>query len=190
MFGLLHQYLVEYRQVFLQGIGQLQLVRQHAVYDVASQQIKPPFNAIQVNVDAQSGPLQPLISFIAKHLNITEEKAFELYHSFCQQLKTDLETTGQIVWDDFGILKKANSEKPVFEPLGALQIYHEPVVANRVIRQGASHAIMVGTNETTNHAMREMLEETTVIRDRWWIGAAALAASAIVLIVLRKMGYM
>lgn len=190
MFGLLHQYLVECRQVFLQGIGQLKLVRQHAVYDVASQQIKPPFYNIELDADAQPGPLQPVTAFIAKQLKVSEEKAFELYHSFCNQLKTELDSSGEIAWQNLGSIKKATNEKPVFKSLEALHEYQQPVAAPRVIREGASHNMMVGTTETTNHAMREMLEETTVVKDRWWIGAAILAASSIALIVLRKMGYM
>jgi hypothetical protein len=190
MFGVLHQYLIESRQVFLQGVGQLKLVRQHAVYDVTSQQINPPSYNIQFEVDAPPSALQPITTFVAKQLQVPEDKALEMYQSFCQHIKNELENKGAFALFNIGTLTKANNEKPVFEPLVTLQQYHQPVAAVRVIREGASHNMMVGTTETTNHAMRELLEETTSVRDRWWIGAIILAAASIALIVLRKMGYM
>ena len=52
--------------------------------------------------------------------------------------------------------------------------------------------MMVGTTETTNTAMIEMLNEqgNQLTRDRWWIAALVIGLASLVLIFLKKMQYL
>ncbi len=192
MFGLLHQYLIEHRQVFLQGMGRMQLLQQPAAYDVANQQLTAPQNIIQFDANAEAGPLQPVMAFIARQLNTTEENAFAVYHSFCLHLQHDLEVNRLVYWDHLGAFQKDETGKAIFVATNDLDDYYEDVPAIRVIRQGATHTLMVGTTETTSTAMKEFLEEQPVVvvpKQRWWLSATAIAVVSVILIVLKKMGY-
>jgi hypothetical protein len=192
MFGLLHEYLVENRGLYLRGTGQLQIVHQPASFDVANQLLNPPHNTIRLQSSQQAGSLQPLMAFISRQLGIAEENAFSLYEAFCNQLQQDIENRRQVNWHHLGTFKKDETGNTIFIEEPALSHYNEAVTAKRIIRKNASHAMMVGTRETTNTAMRELLGEQpeAVVKSRWWIAATILGIISIALIFLKKMHYL
>jgi len=191
MFGLLHQYLVENRSVYLRGTGQLQLIHQPASFDVTNNLMHAPCNSIRFQNSEQAGSLQPLMSFLSRQLNIAEENAFSLYEAFCNQLQLDIESRQEVNWTALGIFKKDATGNTVFIADQRMAGYNQPVEAIRVIRHGAPHQMMVGTRETTNTAMKELLgngqSESITTRSRWWIPALLLGLAALVLILLKKM---
>ena len=191
MFGLLHQYLVENRSVYLRGTGQLQLIHQPASFDVAHKLIHAPHNHIRLQNSEQAGSLQPLMSFLSRQLDIAEEIAFSLYEAFCNQLQQDIDNRQDVNWTDLGTFKKDDTGNTIFIASQHLSGYNQPVEAIRVIRQDVSHQMMVGTRETTNKAMRELLRneqsEIVVTRNRWWIPALIVGIAAILLILLKKL---
>jgi hypothetical protein len=192
MFGLLQEYLVQNRSLYLRGTGQLQIVHQSASFDVANQLLNPPHHVIRLQNSQQAGSLQPLMAFISRQLDIAEENAFSLYESFCNQLQLDIENRRQVNWHQLGTFKKDETGNVVFVGVKHLSDYNEPVTAKRIIRRDASHAMMVGTRETTNTAMRELLSEQveTTAKSRWWIAATVLGIISIVLILLKKMNHL
>ena len=192
MFGLLHQYLVENRSLYLRGTGQLQLIHESAPYDAANQLIQPPHSKIYLQTSEQAGSLQPLMRFLSHHLNMAEENVSSLYESFCNQLQQELEEKQQVHWHNLGLLRKDAVGSLIFQPDSRLSAYNLPVAAERIIRQGATHNMMVGTTETTNTAMIEMLNEqgNQVTRNRWWVAALVIGLASLVLIFLKKMQYL
>jgi len=134
MFGLLHQYLVENRSVYLRGTGQLQLIHQPANFDVANKIIHAPCNSIRLQNSEQAGSLQPLMSFLSRQLHIAEENAFSLYEAFCNQLQQDIEKKQEVNWADLGTFKKDLTGSIVFIADQRLSGYNRPVEAIRIIR--------------------------------------------------------
>lgn len=192
MFGLLHQYLVENRALYLRGTGQLQLIHQPASFDVAHQLLNAPRDTVQLKTSQQAGSLQPLIAFLSRQLDIAEENAFSLYESFCNQLQQDIESFQQVTWDHLGVFKKNQKGHTIFIPDPVFAEYNEALPAKRVIRQEASHTITVGNLETTNTELLETLSEPqeVVPKIRWGLAASILGIISIVLIILKKMNYL
>ena len=192
MFGLLHEYLVESRSLYLRGTGQLQLVHQPASFDVANQLLNAPRSVIKLHGSRQAGSLQPLMAFISRRLNVAEENAFSLYEAFCNKLQQDIEHKRQVDWLHLGVFKKDETGTTVFIEDPALTTYNEAVPAKRIIRKHASHAMVVGEYETTNTAMREMLNEQVEVveKSRWWIPALVIGVISVVLILLKRMHYL
>ncbi|MES2646049.1 MAG: hypothetical protein V4717_04180 [Bacteroidota bacterium] len=192
MFGLLHQYLVENRSVYLRGTGQLHLVNQAASFDVANHQLLPPVSRVQLSPNEQAGSLQPLVSFISRQLDVPEENAISIYEAFCNKLQQDLATHSKVSWQNLGEFAKDAVGNTVFNPDERLAQYNLPVTARRIIRANTTHNMMVGTRETTNTAMMELLgeQEPARVQNRWWIAALILGLTAITLIFLKKMQYL
>lgn len=192
MFGLLHQYLVENRSLYLRGTGQLQLVQEAATYHVADQLLLPPRTSIHLQNNEQAGSLQPLVTFLSHHLQVAEENAFSLYESFCNQLQEDISVKQQVSWSNLGVFQKDGTGVVVFQQDARLSNYNQPVQAERIIRHGATHNMVVGTTETTNTAMIERLSEQTdqPVKSRWWIAALVIGITSLLLIFLKKMQYL
>ncbi len=192
MFGLLHQYLVENRSVYLRGTGQLQLIHESATYDVANQLLLAPHTTIYFQNSEQAGSLQPLMAFLSHHLKIAEENAISLYEAFCNQLQEDLSEKKRVSWKNLGVFQKDAIGAIIFQQDAKLANYNQPVQAERIIREGAIHNMMVGTTETTNTAMIEMLSEYTghPVKERWWVPALIIGIASLVLIFLKKMNYL
>ncbi|CAN5733428.1 hypothetical protein BH10BAC3_BH10BAC3_23920 [soil metagenome] len=192
MFGLLHQYLVENRSVYLRGTGQIHLEHQPASYDVANKVLHAPHTLIHLHANEQAGSLQPLMAFLSSQLQVAEQTAFSLYEAFCNQLQQDIENKTHVTFTSLGVFKKDAVGSTVFLPDMRLSAYNTHVQAHRVIRHGTTHNMMVGTRETTNTAMIEMLQDQQTdepVNSRWWIAATIMGVVAIVLILLKKMQF-
>ena len=193
MFGLLHQYLIENRSVYLRGTGQIRLVHQPASFDVAHKLLRAPHTLVRLQPNEQAGSLQPLMAFLPSQLQVAEENAFSLYEAFCNQLQQDIENQKQVTFASLGVFKKDAIGSTIFLPNDSLSAYNTDVPAHRIIRHGSTHNMMVGTRETTNTAMIEMLQDQQTgepANSRWWIAATILGLVAIVLILLKKLQYL
>jgi hypothetical protein len=192
MFALLYKYLIENGEVFITSIGRMQMIAQPATYDVANQQLLAPRHLVHVKDDAVSPNLQPQVAFISRNLNLGEEEAFEQYQDYCRQLHADLAAKKIMNLEGWGKLEKLPEGGYSFTNVPELDVYTQPVAANRVIRKGVSHSMMVGATETTSAVMLEKREEQPIVKKRslWWIAASIIGLAAIVLIYLRKMEYL
>ena len=192
MYSLLQQYLVESRQVFLQGFGVMRLERRPAMYDITEKMISPPRQNIVLSNEEDSGILAKYIVFLAEQWQCAEHTALKEYSAFCLELQKKLGHTSQVQWPNLGSFEKNKTGQIAFVAQDELTQYHLPVAAIKVIQPSASHAMTVGEKTTTTHDMAKLLqndveEEKT---DFWWIGAALLGAGALVLVILKKMGYL
>jgi hypothetical protein len=132
-----------------------------------------------------------LITFISSRLAIPEENAISIYEAFCNKLQQDLSTQPKVSWQNLGEFEKDALGNTVFNPDERLAQYNLPVKAQRIIRANTTHNMMVGTRETTNTAMMELLnEEPAPVISRWWISALILGLAALILILLKKMQYL
>lgn len=189
MFPLLYSYLIEYRSLYLPGLGRLQMVRKPAEYDVANQQLQPPHTMVELAPAEDTSIAQGLISFVASKLNIAAESAGLLCDSFCKKILDDINEQGHFTWPQFGVFEREISGNIVFKADDALASVNKPVPAARVVRQGKMHAMVVGDNETTSTQMQEYFAGQDEVKpaSRWWIPALVIGVVAVVLILLKKM---
>lgn len=150
----------------LPGIGTLSVITNTAETDFVNTQIKAPV---------------PSIIFSASQ---DDENVFNEFTALSELIKKDLDEKGSVTLKGVGDFIKNEEGIISFIPQQVNQLFTPPVVAERVIRQDAEHAILVGDKETTNTVMTEYFVEDEKPKDRWWIWAIVLG-----LIGLGILGY-
>ena len=109
----------------------------------------------------------------------SNEKLFNEFSAISELLKRNLEEKGSYLLNGIGTFLKEGSDAIKFIPVTADAVFTPPVRVERVVRQDAKHAILVGDQQTTNTEMTEFYNEKTVVKSRWWVWAAAFAAIAV-----------
>lgn len=150
----------------LPGIGTLFMVTHPAATDFANASIKSPVETIDFIVQ-QSG-----------------EKVFNEFSAISELLKKTIPENGNFFLKGIGIFSRDNSGVIQFAPISIDHIFTPPVTAERVIRQDAEHAMLVGDQQTTNVQMTEYFSEQEPLKDKWWIWAIVLAALGIILLLV------
>jgi hypothetical protein len=192
MFYVLHHYLVQQQQLMVQGVGMLRLMSLPARYDVANQSMMAPMQRVKVEKTTPSNlSMQQLMGFIARQMQISEEDAFEQYSSFCAQVAQTLADTGAVEWPGLGRLNKQGQEVAL-KLLAEVDAYLPAASAQRVIKQGGSHAMTVGESTTTTTAMQNWIrqkgETPTGRKIGWWAAALLMALATGAAIIMRLLG--
>ncbi len=182
---LLHQYFLQNNQLTLPGIGSFKMITLPAANDFVNQQILPPSQQVLFNNQATAWD-EALIEFVAHHKNMSTSLATEEMHYYIDRLKANLAHRDTLHFSGIGSLQK--NEIGVLEfsrDVNGLKMF-APAPAERVIREGAVHQMLVGERETNTMAMSEMLnEELPKQREWWWIVALIIAIASIIMIVLK-----
>jgi hypothetical protein len=150
----------------LPGIGKLSLITHAAVTDFTNKQIKAP---VQEIIFAPSA---------------TDEKVFNEFSAISELIKKELDETGKVEMEGVGVFSKDDLGNIQFAPVQLEEHLQMPVTAIRVIREHAQHSMLVGDKETTNTAMSEILNEEEPAKDKWWIWAIVLGATALLLLAV------
>jgi hypothetical protein len=192
MLSLLEAYFLQYRHLFLPGIGKLNAISVPARNDAAQQIMLPPQTSFQwLPADKVSDSPQSLIGFISRQSGQNEEESFELLQQFCHDFKSTLLQQGEWIWPGIGKWVALNENQAGFVPEKELDTFYETIPAARVVQKGKVHAMMVGDKETNTGAMQEMLLEADEIEageGRWWIPALVIGIVALGLIAARLSG--
>jgi hypothetical protein len=182
------EYLLQQHELPIPGVGHLKWEAVPAAYDVADRHFNPPGGSWSfATIDESDGalPLQRLTGHLALWQNLSEEEAFEEVQAFGQHVQHQLKATGCASIAGMGSLQ-ATDQGICFEP-NAATVWLAPLAAERVIREGASHQMLVGDQQTTTTEMEAFLaEDENIAADRWWVWPAILAAVALALIVWRR----
>ena len=137
------------------------------------------------------GSAQPLMAFLSRNNQLTEEESFDAMHAFGQQIKGAIESYGEWLWPGVGKLVSLNSESIGFVPEPVYQLYQQPVEAVRAIHSGRSHQMLVGDRETNTIEMQEELTEQELAAEgRWWMPALIVGIITIALISARLSGFL
>jgi hypothetical protein len=192
MMSWLQAYFLQYRHLFLPGIGKLNAISVPARYDAAQQIMLPPQTSFQwLPADKVSDSPQSLIGFISRQTGQNEEESFELLHQFCSDFKATLLQQGEWIWPGIGKWVALNGNQAGFVPEKELENYYAAIPAVRVVQKGRVHSMMVGDRETNTGAMQEMLMENVESDEqegRWWIPALVIGIVALGLIGARLSG--
>lgn len=147
----------------LPGVGTLNLVTEPAEADFINSSILSPRQRI-VFEGSQNGVSGNELS------------------AFAHQLHHELEQNAEVLLPGIGKLSKTGNGDITFEAESVPDSFYPSVHTVRVIRQDATHQILVGDKETTNVVMTEYFNETVSNKEKWWIWAAALAVVGIAIL--------
>jgi hypothetical protein len=178
MIEVLNGYLIQHKSISIPGLGTIYLERLPAMNDFTNRQIQPP--SFRFRFDKYfDAPDKDFFMFLAANRDIPEYEAIKQYNEFAYELRNRIRQEDKFTWPDVGTLSKEMSGEIHFESASP-QVSLPPVTANRVIRQDARHALLVGEQETTTQDMSDMLGENTFVeKESWWIYALILFAIAL-----------
>ena len=184
MFALLTQYLFKTKELSVPGTGVFTLIPKNASSDFGTRSIQAPgWNVLFTQDNDFQAPvanLDQLYYWLASQLNTSKQEAGLQFDDFCRTLHLQLEEGQGITWEGLGELEKQNN-RISFRPLETILTPFTGVTAQKVIRENASHPVLVGERETTTGQMREQLNEQIAGKPRgkkiaWLLLLVALAA--------------
>ena len=181
MYQALHQYLLQYRQLALPGIGSFTLEQQPARLDFANKTLHGPTPSVVFSLENHS-VRKHFFQYLSNCFHYNETEAIRHFNDFTFDLKSTIANNGSVSLPGIGTLTKSAAETYSFEPFATLQNYFPDLVAECVLRENTEHMVRVGEDEITSTQVHEMLAEQPA-PDRWWIAAAILAAIGIGAIV-------
>ena len=166
----------------LPGLGTLSVVCDSARADFTTKIITAPQTVIQF--ESKETAVASLLDYLATTTGADKYEVTEALDHFCDNIKnkiTDqsgvqLESIGTFFVDDLGKINFTPEELPT--------VFAQPVFAERVIHPDAEHHILVGDKETTNTLMTDFFNETTVVKDRWWIWAIVLGVIGLLALLI------
>jgi hypothetical protein len=187
------QFFLAHHNVVLPGIGQLKAERLDARYEATSKTMHPTgynFQWIPVNDPNLESP-QPLMAFLSRNNQWTEEESFEAMHAFGKEVKTAIEEKGEWCWPGLGKLVSLNNENFGFVPDAFYGKAYEQIPAIQFFKSGQPHQLLVGDKETTTVDMQEaLMDDEMASEGKWWIPGLILGLVTLGLIVARVMGYL
>ena len=164
------------------GLGTLSVIYGSARADFTTKIIAAPQTVIQF--ETKETAVAPLLDYLTTTTGADKYEVTEALDHFCDNLKnkiTDqsgiqLESIGNFFVDGLGKINFTSEELPT--------AFVQPVFAERVIHPDAEHQILVGDKETTNTVMTDFFNETTVVKDRWWIWAIVLGVIGLLALLI------
>ena len=177
---LLTNYLYEFKNCPLPGIGSLVLNPGHAYFLPGEKRMIAPIPFI--SLEEKETPVEPLQDFIASQYKISETEAAALLQDYSKQL-LHINAYEEQALDNAGSFYMDENSKLHFKSLSLPAAYFPDVVAERVVHPDVAHAMLVGDTHTNSTAMTELLEHEPAAKSRWWMVAAALAVAAVAAII-------
>jgi hypothetical protein len=184
---LLYHYFIQNNSLSLPGIGTFDMFRISAQTDFANKKMLPPTFTISYN-SIHDAPHKELFDYIAHKKNIPEWEAIKLVNDFAGDLKNTLYQGMPVAWEGIGLLKQGKGKDILFEPHRLSYEFIPHVNAQRVIRQSANHAMLVGDRERSKSEMEIYLSDdihAVNVRSGWWSIASIIAAIAFLLLSVR-----
>lgn len=109
-----------------------------------------------------------------------DENGFNEFSAISELLQKNLDKNGSFLLNGIGTFTKDSPGEIRFAPITIDPVFSPSLVAERVTRQEhATHAILVGDQQTTNVEMTEYFSEKQPSKDRWWVWAIVLGAIGI-----------
>ncbi len=178
----------------LQDIGMLQFAEVKPAYDVTINAITAPGYVLKFDPAAKFSA-QPLMRYICRTLELSEEDAFEEYMTFIQAIKSKLQKDGAYSWKGIGEFNQG--DKIGFIPEETDYLAPEPVVAQRLMSHQRTVSEMAADQEpettfvANDDGAAVVYDDpfaSTRQKERWWIGVVILFVIGSLLIAMREMG--
>lgn len=168
----LTKYLLQFYQVHIPSVGTVRLVQQPALLDIANKRILPPEFHLQFNEDGWLGKHQ--LWYFSTQLQLDEAATREALQDAGIQMRKEIEHR-PFTWNGIGTFTYETS-KFRFEPQPQLQLL-QPVAAQRVLREGVQHTVLVGDQVVLSDSQAERHEG----EERHWNRSRIAEWAAVVL---------
>ncbi|MBA2250264.1 MAG: hypothetical protein H0W12_08735 [Chitinophagaceae bacterium] len=178
---LITSYLLQNKTCTLPGIGTLVVENKPAETDIVNKQILPPSTGIIFREEANLSP-DLLVKYISKRKTINLQSAHESFTLFCNEILEKINSGKSYYFNTLGSITKDNDGIIYFENENSSQLL-KPVGAERVLHENAYHPVLVGDKETTSVVMNEYYNDVPIIKQRWGIWAAMLAAISVLMLL-------
>ncbi|MEN9547489.1 MAG: hypothetical protein RIR12_80 [Bacteroidota bacterium] len=177
MYKQLYQYLIQYKNLSVPGIGTFLLERHSAVAHFAERVIQPP--TVGVAFSAAAGPISTeFYKNLAAIIGCSEREAVIRFNDFCFAFKNNLNAGDRIDWAGVGIITKEGDGNLSFSSAIPL-IKEQPVMAEKVIRENAAHTVRVGEEEKSSDEMTAFYNQSSPKKSYWWVSAVILGLLSI-----------
>ena len=183
MFQQLYEFLILHGKLALPEIGVILLERNAASADTANKTFNNPEWEFSF-VDKKEPTDRDLYSWLSRVYDISTTDAIVKLTDFSFDFKNKLKAGETVNWEGIGSFKKGLGTEIKFTAIKNDFDYIKPVVAEKVIREKASHSVMVGDVERSSEEMEEMLNRTTGRKVGPWIYALVATVAAITFLVL------
>lgn len=135
----LTKYLLQFHQVHIPSVGTVRVVQQPALLDVANKQLLPPQFHLQFNEDGWLSKHQ--LWYFGSQLQVDETDTRQVLQDAGIMLRKEIER-GSFIWNGIGTFTY-QAQQLLFEPQQQPPLL-QPVAAERVLREGVQHAVLVG----------------------------------------------
>jgi len=175
VFQPLSQYLLQFNRVTIPSVGTIQLVPQPARLDIVNHLIHPPY--YEASFSTADELSQHQLEYFAAWEFKDVESAHGFLKNFGEKLKNKIQSQ-PLEWTNIGTFDYKNQQL-VFYPAPPETDLLPPVKAERVIRDKAQHAVLVGDQVVMSDEAGERLYDTKRRRDyfniiAWVMGVLAL----------------
>jgi len=180
MYPELYRYFIQHKNLHLPGIGSFVLERKPAEADFVNKCIHPPVFSVALHTDTAK-PSSKFYTWLAAAFNISEKEAIIRFNDFVFELKKQINDGAKIEWNGIGTLSKGLGDNIRFvneEIKSSLQ----PVHAEKIIREKAEHAVLVGEKERTSVEMTEFFSNAGSKKNYWWVLPLSIAVLAFMFI--------
>ncbi len=150
MLSELTEYFIKYKKLYIPSLGSFRLTELPATLDFADRLIYPPTCKVSYFENEERDEDQ--IIFISETKGIDKANAEQQLSELGQQLKNKIQQSDTTL-KGLGTLKYLD-EKFIFQPYAHNLLL--PVTANKVIRENAHHAVLVGEQEMQSNNMHEV----------------------------------
>lgn len=173
---LLRHYFIQHSSLQLPGIGSFTLDRIPAAYDHAAGVLRSPRYAVHYDANHDI-PSRSLFSYVSRKQNITEWEAIGIVNNFSLGVKELLKKGQRFEWAGMGILETEDSGQLIFRGEDQFTSFGRDftISADGLLREGTG-------NSAGSYAGQE--DATIEARASWWISAAIIAATALILIFI------
>ncbi|HUR64755.1 MAG TPA: hypothetical protein VMZ03_00260 [Chitinophagaceae bacterium] len=180
MYPELYQYLLQYKQLTVPGIGTFLVERKPARVDFPNKQIFPPVFSISMQQPGNF-PARDFFAWLSKMLGISDRDAIVRFNDFAFDMKKQVDSGDAIDWTGVGMIRKGLAGEIKFVAAGPL-INEEPIPAAKVLRENAEHTVRVGEEEKTSVQMAEMLAQPGEKKSYWWALPLVMVLLAVIFI--------
>lgn len=180
MYAELYQYLIQYKQLPVPGIGTFLVERIPAAVNFPERKIEPPVYGVSLQPVSNS-PSKSFFIWLGAALQVSDREAVIRYNDFAFDLKSQLSGGDIVNWNGVGQLSKGLAGDIKFIPQEKRSL-ESSVKAEKVMREKAEHMVRVGEDEKTSAEMTELLSHTDEKKSYWWAYALIVTVLSVMFI--------
>ncbi len=155
-----------YGRLSLPGFGKLEQIVTPAQLDFPNKKVYAPKVSIKYSVEEGIDPV--FINWLSAELSILPAEAEQGLYKFIADLKRRIAATGESRWEGIGVFRLSDDQQILVEDISTPDAGF--VIAEKVIRSGSLHTVLVGEAEKSSKDMEVLLSKPKVsLKTYWWV---------------------